>query len=63
VLGFSIEILGIQINDLHEVMILEKMNSCSCCIPKLKNKPTLKIGKKLSVEKWLHERIHREKRD
>jgi hypothetical protein len=28
-----------------------------------KNKPTLKIGKKLSVKKWLHERIHREKRD
>jgi len=27
------------------------------------NKPTLKIGKKLSVEKWLHERIHREKSD
>jgi hypothetical protein len=26
-------------------------------------KPTLKIGKKLSVEKWLHERIHREKSD
>jgi hypothetical protein len=27
------------------------------------NKPTLKIGKKLSVEKWLHERILREKSD
>lgn len=27
------------------------------------DKPTLKIGKKLSVEKWLHERIHRGKSD
>jgi len=27
------------------------------------DKPTLKIGKKLSVEKWLHERIHRGRSD
>ena len=39
------------------------MNSYFLLIPETKTKPTLKIGKKLSVEKWLHGRIHREKRD